>query len=123
MYDRAASDRHCIVCTITWHVVDELGSSNDQAFLDWMNGHIKDRFGISDMWPVLLYLRIEIEWDQVTHEAWIHQEAYIQYLCEVYNFLDCSPISTPMDPHHPFSHDDNSFLDIPALEHTYHKIV
>ena len=122
-YDRAALGRHHVVCIIAWHVDNGLGGSNNWVFLDWVKGRIKDRFGISDMGPVLLYLGIEIEWDHVTHKAWIHQETYIWYLCKEYGFSDCSPVSTIMNPHHPFGCDDDSFLDIPALEHAYCKIV
>ena len=102
VYDTALPDGRRIICIIAWHVDDDLGGSNNQTFLNWVKEKIKDWFGISDMGPMSLYLRIKIEHNQVTRKVWIHQETYIRYLCDEYGLSDANIVSTPMDHHHLF---------------------
>ena len=105
-----------------WHVDDRFGSSN-HPFLNWVKEQIKDQFGISDMRPVSLYLGTEIKQDQEMRDVWIHQEAYIHYLCDEYGLSDANAVSTPMDHQHPFRHDGEMFPDMDNLEHVYRKII
>ena len=75
------------------------------------------------MGPVSLYLGIKIEWDQTTREVWIHQEAYICYLCDKYGLSDANAVSMPMDHQHLFGHDGEMLPEVNNLEHVYQKIV
>ena len=75
------------------------------------------------MGTVTMYLGIEIEWNRATHEAWIHQESYITYLCSKYGLNDTNPVSLPMDPNHLFGRIDEAHPDIPDLQHAYRKII
>lgn len=56
-------------------------------------------------------------------EVWIHQESYIDHICEEYGLGDANPVSLPMDPNHPFGQDTDVHPDIPDLDHAYRKIV
>ena len=123
VYVKTLGDGCYIICIIAWHVDDGLGGSNSRTFLDWVKGQIKDRFGISNMGAISMYLGIEVEHNRVTREAWVHQEAYISYLCDEYGLSDCNPVSMPMDPNHPFGRDDEVLPVIPDLVHAYRKIV
>ena len=59
----------------------------------------------------------------MTREVWIHQEAYIHYLCDEYGLSEGNVVSTPMDHHHPSSRDGEIFLEVSNLDHAYRKIV
>lgn len=122
--DRIEEDGRRVICIIVWHVDDGLGGCNSRCFLNWVKGKIGEWFGISDLGPVLLYyLGIEIERRRETREAWIHQEAYVDHLCEEYGLEEANPVSLPMDPNHPFGQDTDIFPDVADLTHAYRKIV
>ncbi|KIJ15303.1 hypothetical protein PAXINDRAFT_40921, partial [Paxillus involutus ATCC 200175] len=73
IYNMTRADGTRVICIIIWHVDDGLGGSNNRKFLDWVKGKIGERFGISDMGSVMMYLRIKIEQNRETREIWIHQ--------------------------------------------------
>lgn len=70
-----------------------------------------------------MYLGIEIERRRETREVWIHQESYIDHICEEYGLGDANPVSLPMDPNHPFGRDSDVHPDVPNLAHAYRKVV
>ncbi|KIK15938.1 hypothetical protein PISMIDRAFT_16132 [Pisolithus microcarpus 441] len=121
--DRVEEDGRRVICIIIWHIDDGLGSCNSRHFLNWVKGKISEHFGISDLGPVTLYLRIEIERRRETREIWIHQESYISHVCKEYGLGEANPLSLPMDPNHPFGLDMDVSPDVPDLEHAYRKIV
>lgn len=122
-FDKTGKDGRRIICVIVWHVDDGLGGCNCRYFLNWVKGRIGERFGISDLGPVSLYLGIEIERRRETREVWIHQESYIDHICEEYGLGDANPVSLPMDPNQPFGRDTDVYPDVADLEHAYRKIV
>lgn len=123
IFDKLERDGRRVICIIVWHVDDGLGGCNSRYFLNWVKGKIGERFGISDLGPVSLYLGIEIERRRETREAWIHQESYIDHVCDEYRMGEANPVSLPMDPNHPFGVDTDVFPSVPDLEHAYKKIV
>ncbi|KIK18677.1 hypothetical protein PISMIDRAFT_14173 [Pisolithus microcarpus 441] len=123
IFDRAGEDGRRVICIIVWHVDDGLGGCNSRYFLNWVKGKIGERFGISDLGPVSLYLGIKIERRWETCEVWIHQESYIDHLCEEYGLEEANLVSLPMDPSHPFGQEMDIFPDILDLAHAYRKIV
>lgn len=122
-FDKTGDDGLRIVCVIVWHVDDGLGGCNSRRFLDWVKLRIGERFGISDLGAVSLYLGIEIERRRETREVWIHQESYIDHICEEYGLADANPVSLPMDPNHPFGRDLDVYPNVPDLAHAYRKVV
>ncbi|KIK15153.1 hypothetical protein PISMIDRAFT_16718 [Pisolithus microcarpus 441] len=123
IFDRAGEDGQRVICIIVWHVDDGLGRCNSRYFLNWVKGKIGEHFGISDLGPISLYLGIKIERRQETRKVWIHQESYIDHLCEEYGLEEANSVLLPMDPSHPFGQETDVFPDVLDLAHAYRKIV
>ena len=111
-----------VICIIVWHVDDGLAGSNSRQFLDWVKKTIADRFGISDMGAVSIYLGIQIERNRDTKEIWIHQESYIDHLCAEYGLMDANPVSLPMDPKAPFGSSEQEHAPVEELQTAYRKL-
>lgn len=56
IYRKTFPDGRVIICIIAWHIDDGLGGSNNRQYLDWVKEKIRDRFGISDMGAVTMYI-------------------------------------------------------------------
>lgn len=59
VYNHVNSEGVHVICIIAWHIDDGLAGCNNRKFLDWVKGHITDRFGITDLGPVVKHLGIQ----------------------------------------------------------------
>jgi hypothetical protein len=119
VYDRDAR----IICIISFHVDDDLSTSNSCPFLSWVKGHIDKHFGIKDLGPVRKFLGIQFERDREAHQLWMHQGEYISYLLDEYSLLDCNPVLLPLDANHPFGHPSDTHDPLPNLPSRYQKLI
>jgi hypothetical protein len=113
-------DVHCI---LAMHVDDGLAGCNSQAFLNFIKAEIGKAFSIKDLSPLCTFLGVQFECDLVTHEIWIHQEAYINTLLEEYHLTDCDPVATPLDHHHPFGVDTDVYPHIPNFLRAFQHLI
>ncbi|KAG2070388.1 hypothetical protein BDR04DRAFT_1018882 [Suillus decipiens] len=58
IYDQIHDGDTHVVCIISFHIDDSLGTSNSSCFLSWVKGHIHAWFGIKDLGPVQKFLGI-----------------------------------------------------------------
>jgi hypothetical protein len=123
IYDRVYDGDACIICIISFHVDDDLGTSNSCPFLSWVKGHIDKHFGIKDLGPVCKFLGIQFERDQEAHQLWMHQGEYISYLLHEYSLLDCNLVLLPLDTNHPFGHPSDTHDPLPNLPSHYQKLI
>jgi hypothetical protein len=112
-----------VICIISFHVDDGLGTSNSPPFLAWVKQKIDKRFGIKDLGAVSRFLGIQFERDRSSHQLWMHQGDYITYLLEEYGLLDCNPVRLPLDSHHPFGKPDDTYDPLANLPTRFRKLV
>jgi hypothetical protein len=79
--------------------VDDLtiASKSKQRILDFKS-NLSKHFKLRDLGPTLFLLGVAITRDRSTRTLHLSQRQYILDLLERFNFSDCSPVSTPMDP-------------------------
>jgi hypothetical protein len=114
---------HDVHCILAMHVDDGLAGCNSRAFLDFIKAEIGKAFGIKDLGPLHTFLGVQFERNLKTREIWIHQETYIAALLEEYQLTDCNPVSTPLDPHHPFGVDTDVHPAVENLLRAFQRLI
>ena len=59
-------------CLLAMHIDDGLAGCNSDDFLTFIKLEIRKRFGIKDLGPMKLFVRIQFKHDYLKREIWIH---------------------------------------------------
>lgn len=82
-----------------------------------------ERFSIKDLGLVLKYLGVQFEWDRKTHQLWMHQGKYINFLLQEYGLSSYNPVCLPADPKMPFGEPSTSYPEVTNLRSSYLKLI
>lgn len=93
VYER---DQVCIVMPIYVDDITVVGKSD--AALDRVVEELAKHFKLRNLGPTSFLLGIQILCDRPNRTIALSQCQYIVDLLERYNFSDCNPVSTPMEP-------------------------
>ena len=72
--------------------------SNSKAAIKTFISSLKQHLKLRELGPVEYLLGVKVSRDRTTRTLRLSQKQYIIDLLARYDFSDCSPISTPMDP-------------------------
>lgn len=73
-------------------------AAKSQSEVDRIKKELKTRFKLRDLGPTSFLLGVQIEGDRPRRTIRLSQRQYVLDLLERFNFADCSPVSTPLDP-------------------------
>jgi hypothetical protein len=91
-----AKDGVQVICPV--FVDDITFASKSKAKIAELKAAIAKHFKLRDLGPTTFQLGVEIIRDRKAHTLHLTQHCYCLDLLEHYGFVDCSPVSTPMDP-------------------------
>ncbi|GKC30692.1 zinc finger, CCHC-type containing protein, partial [Tanacetum coccineum] len=86
------SGKRVITCL---YVDDMLIFGNDQDQVDLIKEFLSSRFSMKDMGDADVILGIRIKYE--SNGILISQSYYIEKRLKIFNYFDCTPVSTPMD--------------------------
>ena len=87
---------HVDDCTIT-------GNNND--LIQQYKKKIQSKYSLTDLGPINWLLGIKVTRDREAKTISLSQSSYIDSILTRFNFADCKPVATPMDPSMRFSKD------------------
>ena len=73
-------------------------AAKDKSSINWVKDELKKRFKLRDLGPTSYLLAVSITRDRSQKSISLSQRHYILDILARYNFADCSPVQTPMDP-------------------------
>lgn len=73
-------------------------AAQDKSSIIWVKDELKKRFKLRDLGPTSYLLTVSITRDRSQISISLSQRHYIMDILARYNFADCSPVQTPMDP-------------------------
>lgn len=73
-------------------------AAKSKAEVEWVKSELKSHFKLRDLGPTSFLLGISIERDRPNRTIRLSQCQYVLDLLDCFNFSDCSPVSTPLDP-------------------------
>ena len=94
----------CTHCLIGWHIDNGMAVSNSHPFLEKVKRRIADRFGITDLGPVMKYLDVQFERDHKRCKVWMHQLEYISLLQGMAYLTATQFVSQLIPKHHSVTH-------------------
>lgn len=73
-------------------------AAKSKAEVDRVKLELKSHFKLRDLGPTSFLLGVSIERDRPNRTIRLSQRQYVLDLLDRFNFSDCSPVSTPLDP-------------------------
>ena len=73
-------------------------AAKDKSSINWVKDELKKRFKLRDLGPTSYLLAVSITRDRSQKSISLSQRHYILDILARYNFADCLPVQTPMDP-------------------------
>jgi hypothetical protein len=83
--------QHIFVDNITF-------ASKSKSKIAMLKVELAKHFKLRNLGPTTFQLGVEVIWDCKARTLYLTQHCYCLDLLECYGFMDCSPVSTPMDP-------------------------
>ena len=100
------------------YVDDIIIASNDQLVVDTLKHTLNCKFKMKDLGPLRYFLGLEVA--RSTASISICQHRYALELLSDIGYLDCKPITIPMDPNLKLSQDDGDLIEDPT---SYRRLI
>jgi hypothetical protein len=104
-FKRLESDRSCYIYArgdiriFVPIIVDDITlASKSQEALDNFVKELSQHFELRDLGPTSFFLGIAVTRDRANRSIALSQRQYIVNMLDRFEFSDCNPVSTPMDP-------------------------